>query len=117
MGRNTVSGSYREPEKKQRTRITAYYGKQFEWLPREDYWCSMLLWGAEGKQLHANVGYLNIRERLRMLDAGETPYGMERLDWVTGETVSKMTGFGADVSPENGKSAEAIPKTADLDPK
>jgi hypothetical protein len=104
-------------EKKQRTRITAYYGKQFEWLPREDYWCSMLLWGVEGKQLHANVGYLNIRERLRMLDGEETPYGMERLDWATGEPVSKLTGSPSGVSPENGETAEVAPKTPDPGPK
>ena len=104
-------------DKKQRTKIKAYYGRQFEWLPREDYWCSMLLWGVEGKQLHANVGYLNIRERLRMLDSGEVPYGMERVDWSTGEPVadspvSKTTGSTADVSPETGNTVETAPKSA-----
>lgn len=93
-------------EKKQRARITAYYGDRFEWLPRQDYWCSMLLWGVEGKQLHSNVGYLDIRERLRMLDSDQTPYGMERVDWETGATVSPETGSTGGVSTEVGKLVE-----------
>jgi len=75
-------------EKKERTRLSAFYGHRFEWMPREDYWSSMLLWGVEGKQLHANVTYFDLRERLRMLDAGQVPYGTERLDWETGSPVS-----------------------------
>jgi hypothetical protein len=98
-------------EKQARARITAYYGHQFEWLPREDYWCSMLLWGVEGKQLHSNVGYLNIRERLRMLDGGQEPYGIERVDWSTGAAVSTETGSSADVSPETRDEADTPSKS------
>ena len=87
-------------EKKQRTRLTAFYGHRFEWMPREDYWSSMLLWGVEGKQLHANVAYFDLRERLRMLEAGQAPYGTERLDWESGLPVSSETGSPADVSEE-----------------
>ena len=97
-------------EKKQRARITAYYGDRFEWLPRQDYWCSMLLWGVEGKQLHANVGYLDIRERLRMLDAGQVPYGLERVDWTTGAAVSSTDGSVGEGSTETGHASETAPK-------
>mgnify|MGYP000751580301 CR=1 FL=1 len=97
-------------EKKERTRITAFYGHRFEWMPREDYWSSMLLWGVEGKQLHANVAYTDLRERLRMLDAGQEPYGTERLDWETGAPVSTATGSPDAVSPESGQAEDKAPK-------
>lgn len=99
-------------EKKKRTRITAFYGDRFEWLPREDYWSSMLLWGVEGKQLHSNVGYLDLRERLRMLDGDQEPYGMQRVDWATGKAVSSVTGSAADVSPKSGETGPEAPKSA-----
>jgi len=98
-------------EQHTRTKITAFYGDRFEWLPRENYWCSMLLWGVEGKQLHANVGYLNIHERLRMLDSDQEPYGMERVDWTTGAPVSTVSGSTGDVSPESGDGPDMPTKT------
>jgi hypothetical protein len=71
----------------------------------------MLLWGVEGKQLHSNVGYLDLRERLRMLDSDQEPYGMKRVDWETGKSVSSVTGSAPAVSPATGEEAEATPKT------
>jgi hypothetical protein len=67
-------------QKNKRYRVTAYWGDQFEWYTAQDYFSSNILWGIEGKQLHRNVILTDMAERLRMLDKGEVPLGMEVVD-------------------------------------
>ena len=45
-----------------------------------------------------------------MLDAGQEPYGTERLDWETGAPVSTATGSPDAVSPESGQAEDKAPK-------
>lgn len=98
-------------ERQERSRITAWYGRHFEWLPQVDYWSSFLLWGVEGKQLHANVAYVDLREKLRMLAAGQAPYGVERVDWETGQAVSAGTESDGAVSKSTDDHAAESSKT------
>jgi hypothetical protein len=62
-------------------RITSFYGDHFEWYqtpnPLSRYYGSFILWGIEGKQLNRNVGLTDLAEKLRMLDQGEVPLGIE----------------------------------------
>jgi hypothetical protein len=60
-------------------RITAWYGEDFEWLRPRPYWTSQILWGVEGKQLKRNVAFTDLREKLRMFESGDVPFGMERV--------------------------------------
>ncbi len=60
-----------------RHRISAWYGDRFEWFKPRPYWCSQVLWGVEGKQLNSNVAIVDLREKLRMIDEGDLPFGME----------------------------------------
>ena len=66
-------------ETQQRLRITAFNGEHFEWYRPRPYYCSFILWGIESKQLHRNVGLVDIAERLRMVGKGEVPMGVELL--------------------------------------
>lgn len=75
--------------KDERWRITAWYADHFEWLAPQPYWCSMIVWGIENKQLHRNVAFTDLREKLRMADKGQVPYGLER--WPATETGSAAT--------------------------
>ncbi len=61
----------------QRWRITAFYGDHFEWLQPQPYWASFIVWGIEGKQVHRNVVFTDLREKLRMAAMGNAPYGVE----------------------------------------
>ncbi len=61
-------------------RVTSFYGEHFAWYTAQDYWCSFILWGLEGKQLHRNIALTDLAERLRMLAAGDHTLGMERLE-------------------------------------
>lgn len=60
-----------------RYRITSWWGDRFEWYAPRNYYVSFVMFGIEGKQLNRNVGLVDLREKLRMLDKGETPLGME----------------------------------------
>ncbi len=64
----------------ERYRITAFYGDHFEWWRPRNYWCSFVMWGIEGKQLHRNVALTDLHERLRMASKGELPWGLERVE-------------------------------------
>jgi hypothetical protein len=86
-----------------RYRATAFYGNHFEWYPEYNYYCSFILWGVEGKELNANVVLTNLAERLRMLDAGETPLGFARLGG--SEEVAPSDGEASD-EPATGEPAE-----------
>lgn len=63
-----------------RYRITAFYGDHFEWWRPRNYWCSFVMWGIEGKQLHRNVALTDLHERLRMASKGELPWGLEKVE-------------------------------------
>ena len=66
-----------------RMRITAFFGDHFEWYTPKNYFCSFMLWGVEGKQLHRNVGLTDMAEKLRMIGQGDTPLGIERMPTVS----------------------------------
>ncbi len=85
-------------QKGERWRITAWYADHFEWLAPMPYWCSMIVWGIENKQLHRNVAFTDLREKLRMADKGEVPYGLER--WGAAPKGSPATQNDDTVSPE-----------------
>ena len=62
-----------------RVRFTSFYGFRFQWYEAQPYYCSFILWGIEGKQLHRNIALVDLAERLRMVAKGETPLGVERV--------------------------------------
>ncbi|MEL6344962.1 MAG: hypothetical protein AAFV53_17725 [Myxococcota bacterium] len=78
-------------QEKARYRLTSFHGDHFEWYrssnPMARYYGSFILWGIEGKQLHRNVGLSDFAERLRMLNKGETPLGIERMESVSIESL------------------------------
>lgn len=63
-------------QKDTRVRVTSFYGSAWQWWPRP-YWGSFILWGIEGKQLHRNIALTDIAERMRMVDQGDIPMGVE----------------------------------------
>ena len=91
-------------EKDTTYRVTAFFGDHFEWYqtpnPLSRYYCSFVLWGIEGKQLNRNVALTDLAEKLRMLDKGEIPLGIEALSSPMGEEVPSEPADDAAVSPE-----------------
>ena len=65
-------------ERQERWTITAVQGDHFEWYPSRNYYCSLRMWGVEGKELNKNVLLLDLAERLRMAERGEIPLGLKR---------------------------------------
>lgn len=63
-----------------RFRVTAFWGDRFEWYRNRNYYASFVLFGVEGKQLNRNVGLVDLREKLRMVDQGDLPLGLERVE-------------------------------------
>lgn len=96
----------------ERFRITAFYGEHFEWYRPRPYYCSFILWGIEGKQLHRNVALVDIAERLRMAGKGELPMGLERVG-AEGEEVapvdSKEVPAAEEVEAEAPPEDEGVP--------
>lgn len=60
-----------------RYRVTSFWGDRVQWYEARNYYVSFVLFGIEGKQLNTNVALGDLREKLRMLDKGETPLGIE----------------------------------------
>lgn len=60
-----------------RHRMTSFWGTEVQWYPSKGNWIAFILWGIEGKQLNRNVGLTSLAERIRMLDAGQMPLGVE----------------------------------------
>ena len=60
-----------------RYRITAFYGDRVQWYPGKRAYLAFMMWGIEGKQLNRNVAFTDLRERLRMILAGQIPLGVE----------------------------------------
>ncbi len=87
----------------ERFRITAFYGERFEWYRPRPYFCSFILWGIEGKQLHRNIALVDIAERLRMAGKGEIPMGMARVGDDTPEAEIE------DWDAEPGAAVDSIP--------
>jgi hypothetical protein len=96
-------------QKDERWRITAWYGDHFAWLAPQPYWCSMIIWGIENKQLHRNVAFTDLREKLRMADKGQVPYGMEA--WPADKPVSAATPAADTVSPKTPLQEGEAPKS------
>ena len=57
--------------------MTSFWGTEVQWYPSKGNWIAFILWGIEGKQLNRNVGLTSLAERIRMLDAGQMPLGVE----------------------------------------
>lgn len=64
-------------ESSKRFRITAFWGNEIEWYPHRGHYIAFMMWGIEGKQLNRNVGLTSLAERIRMLNAGQIPLGVE----------------------------------------
>ena len=60
-----------------RYRFSEFQGDEFEWYRAKDYWVSFRLWGIEEKELNRNVALLDLTDRMRMLDRGIFPKGIE----------------------------------------
>lgn len=60
-----------------RYRITSFWGDRFQWYAPRNYYASFVMFGVEGKQLNKNVALGDLREKLRMLEKGEVPLGIE----------------------------------------
>ena len=73
--------------------------------------------GVEGKQLKRNVAFVDLREKLRMADAGDVPFGLERVN-LDGTPLPNGAGLpagGAPV-PAAAPEAEAAPDTVSVTP-
>lgn len=60
-----------------RYRFTEFQGDEFEWYHAKTNWCSFRLWGIEEKELNENIVLVNLTDRMRMLDRGIYPTGIE----------------------------------------
>jgi hypothetical protein len=69
----------------------------------------MIIWGIENKQLHRNVAFTDLREKLRMADKGQVPYGMEA--WPADKPVSAATPAADTVSPKTPLQEGEAPKS------
>lgn len=69
-----------DTQSEQRYRFTSFQGDRFEWYPARDYYASFRLWGIEGKELNKNLALADLTGRLRLVDRGEFPRGIERVD-------------------------------------
>ena len=66
-------------ESGKRFRITAFWGNEIEWYPHRGHYIAFMMWGIEGKQLNRNVGLTSLAERIRMMNAGQIPLGVEAI--------------------------------------
>jgi hypothetical protein len=62
-----------------RYRITAFNGDRLQWYPSPGQYVSFMMWGIEGKQMNRNVGLVSLAERIRMLNKGDLPMGIEKV--------------------------------------
>jgi hypothetical protein len=60
-----------------RYRFSQFQGDMFEWYRAADYWVSFRLWGIEEKELNANVALLDLQGRMREIERGSFPKGIE----------------------------------------
>ena len=58
-------------------RVTAFWGMDVQWYPSKGHYLAFIMWGIEGKQLNRNVGLTSMAERIRMIEAGQMPLGIE----------------------------------------
>ncbi|RME28262.1 MAG: hypothetical protein D6798_02795, partial [Deltaproteobacteria bacterium] len=86
-------------QKGARYRITSWWGDRFQWYKPRNYYFSAVMFGIEGKQLNTNVILGDLREKLRMLDKGEVPLGMEV---IAGEPAAPAAGTEASPTPSPG---------------
>lgn len=70
-------------EKGVRLRVTSFWGDRFQWYRSRNYFASFVMFGVEGKQLNRNVALVDLREKLRMVDKGELPLGLEAIEGFT----------------------------------
>ncbi len=59
-----------------RFKVTSFYGDRLQWYPGKPSHLAFMMWGIEGKQLNQNIAFTDMRERLRMIDAGQIPLGI-----------------------------------------
>ncbi len=60
-----------------RYRFTEFQGDEFEWYRARDHYLSFRMWGIEEKELNKNVALVDLTDRMRMLDRGTFPKGIE----------------------------------------
>jgi hypothetical protein len=60
-----------------RYRFSQFQGDMFEWYRAADYWISFRLWGIEEKELNRNVALLDLQSRMREIERGTFPRGIE----------------------------------------
>lgn len=60
-----------------RYRFTEFQGDLFEWYRARDHYVSFRMWGIEEKELNKNIALVDLTDRMRMLDRGTYPLGIE----------------------------------------
>jgi hypothetical protein len=60
-----------------RYRITSFWGTEVSWYPAKGNWLAFMMWGIEGKQLNRNIALTSMVDRIRVIDAGQMPLGVE----------------------------------------
>ena len=60
-----------------RYRFSQFQGDMFEWYRAADYWVSFRMWGIEEKELNRNVALLDLQSRMREIERGTFPKGIE----------------------------------------
>lgn len=58
--------------------FSSFLGDQFEWYEPTPYFCSMRLWGFEGKECNPNVILGDLSDRFRAIERGEEMMGVNR---------------------------------------
>ncbi len=64
-------------ERNARYRFTEFQGDLFEWYRPANYYLSFRLWGIEEKELNKNVALMDLADRMRLLERGTYPKGIE----------------------------------------
>jgi hypothetical protein len=60
-----------------RYRFSQFQGDEFEWYRAVNEYISFRMWGIEEKELNRNVALLNLHDRIKLIDRGELPKGIE----------------------------------------
>ncbi len=64
-------------ESGQRYRFTEFQGDHFEWYQARNHFCSFRMWGIEEKELNKNIALVDLTDRMRLLERGTYPQGIE----------------------------------------
>ncbi len=93
-----------------RLRVTAFWGDRFQWYQSRNYYASFVMFGVEGKQLNSNVGLVDLREKLRMVDQGDMPLGLEPVAASAAPSGAAPSGAApTDAAPSDAAPSDAAP--------